>query len=541
MDKDLSRPVLIVGAGPTGLVLANLLGLYGIETLLIERSTGLSSYPRAISIDDEGLRICQGLGLREEILEHVLLNLEAQYLSHGRLLVRVTPVSQANGYPLISTFHQPELETMLLNGLQRFPHVQVRFGYTLERFEQANQEIRAGLRTPTGALQYMSCAYLLACDGGKSAVRRMLGIPLRGTTFRQRWLVVDGICEEPAPTQLITFFCDAHRPAVSVPAPGKGWRWEFMLHPGEEEQSFLSPINLSQLLQQIGDVRKPSITRQAIYTFHASYAASFSAGHVFLLGDAAHLLPPFGGQGMNCGLRDAYNLAWKLALVLRSEAQTGLLDTYQQERAPHVREMIRLSAFLGNIVMPTNRLHTFLRDGVLRTLLRVPPVATSLTEMRIKPALSYKQGFRSRVKTRISATYAGQLLPQPLVLTQKNKLVLLDEVLGPDFALLRLYPYPDKAFQALHDDFWQRLKPRRVCIVPATESMPEVDLDWIWAKDTRHFALFMRERQDLFLLVRPDRVLFGAFTAEEEPSFIKMLQKQLESPGSRKESFHAHR
>lgn len=532
MSEDLSRPVLIVGAGPTGLVTANLLGLYGIPTLLIEREAEPGNSPRAISIDDEGLRICQALGLRQEILAHVLLNMEAQYLSRQRLLVRVTPASQTYGYPLISTFYQPGLEAVLLAGLQRFPHVRVCFGHALENFEQTEHEVQASIRAPDGKLLQIHCAYLLACDGGKSAIRRALNIALRGTTFRQRWLVVDGYCDEQAPERRITFFCDPYRPAVSVPAPGKGWRWEFMLLPGEDERAFLSLSDLAPLLEQIGETRRPHITRQAIYTFHATYASSFSTGRIFLLGDAAHLLPPFGGQGMNCGLRDAHNLSWKLALVLRKLAAPGLLATYQQERAPHARQMIRLSALLGNIVMPTNRFHASLRDGMLRALLKVPPVAVALTEMRVKPALSYRQGFRDSSRNRTGASYAGQLLPQPTLLTQADEPILLDELLGSDFALLRLHANPQEAFSPLQADLWQRLKLRRICIVPAIENTWGNYPNCEYARDTQHFARFLQERQDLFLLVRPDRVLFGAFLASEERPFVAMLQKQLERPAS---------
>src|SRR5215472_2077549 len=229
-------PVVIIGAGPTGLTAANLLGQYGIEALLVERNDALSDLPRAITIDDEGLRICQALGLRDEVLDHVLLDVGAQYFSHGRLVMRLAPGRLRNGYPLISTFNQPRLEAILLAGLRRFANIEVLFGHTLDAFTQSEQEVLISLRTPAGGLQQITCAYLLACDGGKSLVRRILGISMNGVTFPQRWLILDGfVGEESSPGCYVTCYYDSNRPAVSIPAPDRHWRWEFMLRPEEDE------------------------------------------------------------------------------------------------------------------------------------------------------------------------------------------------------------------------------------------------------------------------------------------------------------------
>ncbi len=527
MDQE-SVSVLIVGAGPTGLTAANLLGLYGIDILLIERQRGLSSFPRAISIDDEGLRICQALGLHEEVLPHVRLDLGVQYLSRGRLLARVAPSSQRHGYPLISTFDQPGLETALLAGLRRFPWVEIRFGQTLQAFMQTEQGILARVHSTSGQLQQIACTYLLGCDGGKSFVRDTLGISMRGTTFPQRWLVVDGLCEDNAPVNSITFFCDPLRPAVSIPAPGQRRRWEFMLHPTEREDHFLDLSTLHQFIRQIGGPCQPRIIRQTVYTFHAACATSFACGRIFLLGDAAHLLPPFGGQGMTSGLRDAHNLAWKLALVLRDQAQPSILKTYQQERAPHALRMIQFSSLLGSMIMSTSRPLTSLRDLAIRILMKLPLSASYLAEIRIKPESSYKRGLLLLDGCRLSQALAGQLLPQPTILMPGDKPVLLDELLGCGFALLRLHPDPCEAFKPLQADLWQRLKPRCICILSAEEQMQDTCEQITCVQDSQQqMARFLRGRRDLFLLVRPDRYVLGAFPVEREQAFAVKLQKYL--------------
>ncbi len=455
--------VIIVGAGPTGLTMGNLLGMYGIDALILERNAALSDCPKAISLDDEGLRICQSMGLIHAVVENVLLDIDAQYISGKHYLARVAPTSKRNGYPLISTFHQPEFEATLLHGLKRFPCVSVQFQHTVETFEQSATGVVLSVRTPEGILKTFECAYLLACNGAKSAIRRQLNIPMQGSTYSQKWLVVDTINDDD-PSAVATFFCNPDRPAVTVPAPHTSRRWEFMLLPGEREDDLLRDEKIHTLIQQVGGSRNPQISRRCIYTFHAALAQAFSKGRVFLLGDAAHLMPPFGGQGMNCGLRDAHNLSWKLQMVLQGLASPALLDTYSQERHEHVAQLIWFSKFLGKIIMPTSKPVALLRDGAFLALNTIPAIRKYLTEARIKPQPRYKQGFILFDGTRKSKAIVGMMLPQPEVKTSEGKKTLLDNILGTGFALLRLHHNPEEAFASLKADIWQRLGVRFVSI-----------------------------------------------------------------------------
>lgn len=541
-------PVVIVGGGPTGLAVGNLLGQAGIETLIIERNMSLSSSPKALSLDDEGLRICQAMGLGDVIHKLLLSDVSAHYVAAGRLLLKVAPTSKRNGYPLISTFYQPEFETALLHGLQRFPCVQVRFQYTVEALEQTESGVIVSIRTPTGTYRKVGCDYLLACDGGSSTIRRLLGIPMKGMTYAQKWLVVDCISDEDA-SMVATCFCNPRRPAVTIPAPHNVRRWEFMLLPGETEKELLSSEHISTLIQQVGGSPGSQIIRQAVYVFHAKLALSFSRGRIFLLGDAAHMMPPFGGQGLNCGLRDAQNLAWKLTMVLQGLATPQLLHTYHEERHRHAAQMIRFSSLLASLTVSRKRSIAFCRNILFLGLNMLPPVRDVFTEARIKPQPKYKQGFFLFESNSVARAMTGLLLPQPEVTTQQGQRILLDEALGTGFALLRIHHNPHEAFADLQADFWREMGVRFVCMQVDNhhqngETSPQQHIHTNYPCTTleettqteqppcvviRSNALdFLRISQDQFIVVRPDRFVLGAFTENKADKFVSAFQRMLQ-------------
>lgn len=505
--------VIIVGAGPTGLAMGNLLGMYGIDALLLEEHTGLSESQKAIAIDDEGLRVFQAMGLHHAMIERLLYGVEAHYFSGKTLISRVAPTSRPNGFPLISTFLQPEMETILLHGLKRYDCVTVQFQRAVEGCEQNNESVTVTARAPDGSQVQYECAYLLACDGGKSVLRRALDIPMRGSTYAQRWLVIDST-QDSDPSTNIRFFCNPRRPAVTVPGPGATRRWEFMLLPGEQDADLLHDERAHALIESVGGTRTPHITRKAIYTFHALLATAFSRGRIFLLGDAAHLLPPFGGQGMNCGLRDAHNLAWKLHLVLQGLASPALLESYTPERHAHTAQLLALSKFAGNIVTTTRHPVAFARDVLLRLLYAIPFSRTYLTEMRIKPQPRYKRGFLLPWRTRANRKLVGMMLPQPGIIASNGKKVLLDSIPGSGFALLRLHENardnPQEAFATLHNASWKQLGVQFVMI----------------RKDGSGFPL---NDPQLYVLVRPDRYIYGAFREGQEEKFLRQLLNDLAS------------
>lgn len=499
---------IIVGAGPTGLALANLLGLYGLDALVIERNLAPSCDARAISLDDEGLRVCQALGLADAVQAQLLSNLEAHYISGRRLLSRVAPNSKRYGFPLISTFHQPAFEATLRAGLQRFPLISLQFGQRLESFSQGTNSVLVTVSGPDGTPRQLECAYLLGCDGAKSTVRRALSLSLQGMTYTQRWLVIDSI-DDPDTSTAVRFFCDPTRPAVTVPSPERRRRWEFMLLPGESEERMTQPDTIRTMIRRVDGAPFPRITRSTVYTFHAAAARTFQQGRVFLLGDAAHLMPPFGGQGMNCGLRDAHNLAWKLRLALQERAGAALLTTYTQERLAHTRQMLAFSRFLGSVIMPTEQPIAWARDAAFGLVNALPPLRDHLSQAAIKPAPRYKQGFLLRGGSSANRLLVGHMLPQPEISSLAGPRQFLDEQLGPGFALLRLNSAETRPFAEIEDQpIWHRLNTRLLAVGGEVRS-----------------ALAVHD--DLFVLVRPDRYICAAFYPSQAAHFAHACEKSL--------------
>ncbi|MBR0930394.1 bifunctional 3-(3-hydroxy-phenyl)propionate/3-hydroxycinnamic acid hydroxylase [Bradyrhizobium diazoefficiens] len=348
--------VVIVGRGPVGATLANLLGLCGIRTLVLEREGQTYHLPRAVHFDDECMRVFQTIGLADAILPHVILSPGMRFLdAGGKMLLdwsrpqNLTPM----GWHLSYRFHQPDLEDVLIGGLARFPHVILRSRCDVFALDQDEHGVRVRYEDLTnGQLTEVRARYVIGCDGARSLVRRFIGSGMDDLGFHERWLVIDVLLKR-ARDDLGDYslqHCDPRRPATYVRGTGTRRRWEITVLADEDSHEIAQPAKVWELLSRWVTPDDAEIERAAVYTFHSVIAKQWRHGRLLLAGDSAHQTPPFLGQGMCAGIRDAANLAWKLDAIIRGAATADLLDTYQSERLPHVREFIELAIRLGGVI-----------------------------------------------------------------------------------------------------------------------------------------------------------------------------------------------
>ncbi|HUG24981.1 bifunctional 3-(3-hydroxy-phenyl)propionate/3-hydroxycinnamic acid hydroxylase [Piscinibacter sp.] len=446
--------VIVVGLGPVGAALAALLGRYGICVLAIDKATEIFTKPRAITLDNEALRVLQLIGVRDGEFSTVAIP-QVQY--HSPLFGRFARIGTAgivDGHPMLVTFYQPELEQLLRAKLADHPSVDMQLGVSLEGMVDDGHFVHARLKDAEGRECQARARYLVGSDGANSLVRRLLGLEFEGQTFAQDWLVVDAL-DVPNPVDHVEFICDPRRPTPHMVAPGGRQRWEFMLHPGEDAQAMERPESVRRLLAPWCDVDRIRIERTAVDRFHAREARSFSKGRCFLAGDAAHVTPPFAGQGLVAGLRDVANLAWKLAWVVRGQADARILDSYDTERRPHAKKIIRLARFLGALVMPRNRAVAFALHGVIRAIRVLPAGRRLFDDLKIKPENTFDNGlfWRNRKNERLRA---GSTLPQGWVRPAGGAPVLSDDALGLHWAVVGVGVDPTTRLRPDQLHSWQR-------------------------------------------------------------------------------------
>ncbi len=357
--------VLIIGGGPTGVTLAALLAMAGVRVIVAEKESAIHPLPRAAHIDHEGMRILQEAGAAEAVMATSRSADRYEFRNaRGKLLLSFDGAGQmgAGGWPVANMIHQPSVEAALRGALAGQPSADLRSGWEMLAFEDDGDGITAEFATPEGD-RLLRARWLVGADGARSPVRKACGIAFADLGFAEAWLVVDVLVDDPArlPTANLQI-CDPERPTTCVLMSAGRHRWEFMILPGESPEGISAPDSVARLLAPWNVEGAVRIERTAVYTFRARIAREWRKGRVLLAGDAAHQTPPFAGQGLCSGLRDAANLAWKLAAVTKGEADAALLDTYQPERAPHLRATIDMAVMMGRMVCTTSSLGAWVRD-----------------------------------------------------------------------------------------------------------------------------------------------------------------------------------
>ncbi len=426
--------VLIVGCGPVGAATANLLARHGVNVMVVDKSREVFMAPRAIALDNEALRILQLAGVGERDFETIAIPYVRMRSPTLGLFGSVNSLGSLDGHPKLVTFYQPDLERCLRARLEAYDCAHIALGVGLKGFTQEGDHVLASLDLGHGRTHEVRAHYLVGADGASSLVRQLIGQEFKGKTFAEDWLIVDARYV-PRPIDHIEFICDHRRPIPHMVAPGHRERWEFMLQPGEQREEMESETRIRELLAPWGNVEEMIIERKAVYRFHARTVDAFSKGRVFLAGDAAHITPPFVGQGLVAGLRDAANLCWKLAWVVHGRADPRILDTYDEERRPHAKAMINLAKFMSRLVMPRSGAVALLTHGLMRLAGLVPRLRAQFEELQIKPKNAFRSGLfvKGRSSTKL---VRGAVIAQGWVRGSDGTTCLSDDVLGQGLTLI---------------------------------------------------------------------------------------------------------
>ncbi len=504
MPQPTPYDVAIIGYGPVGATMAALLVRHGLRVAVIEQAAGVYDKPRAITLDHEVMRIFQACGVAHEVERFTAPHPGTHYLGVDGRVIRIydpLPPPYPLGWVPSGTFVQPEVEAVLRAGVARSGKADVYLGTPAVALGEHGDGVDVVLRGSDGAERTIAARYLVGCDGANSFVRRRLGIGHEDLAFDEWWMVVDVRLTRPVelPKKCIQY-CWPARPSTFIVGPGDLRRWEIKLLPGEDPQAFGVPDNVARQLERFVDPAAIAIWRSAVYRFHALVADRWRVGRVFLAGDACHQTPPFMGQGMCAGIRDAANVVWKLGLVLRAGASDTLLDTYQRERMPHVKALVGFAKQAGEVIGELDLEKAQARDALLRGQLERGEAVT--IRQRYIPNLT------AGVLDAASGDMAGTLFVQPRV-GAEGEGALLDDVTAPGFLLVTANAAAQTWLSPQSHDMWRRIDGERLVIAPdARDGVIDGDVR-VLAERGHLLADWMARHGAAAVVVRPDRYVYG--------------------------------
>jgi 3-(3-hydroxy-phenyl)propionate hydroxylase len=508
--SELTTEVLIIGAGPCGITLANLLGTYGVPTVIIDADAELYPFPRAVGIDDESLRTFQSAGVVDRLLADIVQNTPIRYYtSWGRLIAHVEPSVRPFGWPRRNLFLQPLFEATLRDSAQRHPSVSLRTGCRLTGYQQDADGVSADVADAAGPALRVRARYLIGADGGRSIVRRIAGIGMTGSTAPSKWLVVD-VADDQLDAPYSAVYCHPDHPVLTIPLPYRHRRFEFKITDTDDEDRLTDPDTVLRelLAPRYGRTPLPTVLRSAIYLHHSRTADRFSDRRVFLIGDAAHLQPPFFGQGMNSGIRDATNLSWKLALVLAGHASDAMLASYDAERREHAQTMVSFATRIGQMYTPKNMVTERSRDLVFRGVQRIPGARDYILQMKYKPMPRYVDGVIVPYAGPNADAAVGRMFIQPWVETTDGRRAMLDDELGLSFAVIGIHVDPAAVLGAEAAAWWRELGARFVHVLAQRSGPhpdPVADVTRVEDVDGAFRDWLLRRPGDCIIVLRPDR------------------------------------
>ena len=527
--RSMTYDVIILGLGPVGATLANLLVGQGLRVAVVDQREDVYDKPRAITLDHEVMRIMQACGVAHDFAPLTAPHPGTHYLGIDGQIIKIfdpLPPPFPLGWAPNATFVQPQLERILRERLQHFASCDWFLGYSANRLVHAKGVAELTVHDANGRDRILCGRYVAACDGANSFVRKNLGIGLEDLDFDEWWMVVDVNVRAPValPAKCIQY-CWPSRPATFILGPGTLRRWEIKLLPGEDPEAFAQAENVVAQLSRFVDASAVEVWRSAVYRFHAVLAERWRDREVFLLGDAAHQTPPFLGQGMCAGIRDAANVAWKLALVLGGDAHDGLLDSYERERKPHVRAVVAAAKDFGQIIGELDPAAACLRDQKLRGQLERGEAET--VRQRYVPDL------KAGVVDAGSSPGAGRLFVQPRCMSA-GKVGLLDDLVPPRFLIVAESHDVASWLTDWSRSVWRRIHGEFVVLAEddtKTKDWPVGVMRFV--REDRLFGDWLKGLGAQAVVVRPDRYVFGS--ADDAASLNRLVERASDAlfgPGS---------
>lgn len=475
MELKQNYDVAIIGYGPTGVTLANLLVKQGLSVLVIEREKDILQLPRAIRFDAECMRIFQSIGITEKLKNDLAPGPGMKFVdAQGNLLITWERPIQKGIHQWSSAYriHQPDLEDVLRHHVSDHPLLTLKLGHEAYKIDENEENCTIFFEhLSQGTLHQSSAKYVIGCDGARSLVRKLIGTTFEDLNLHSRWLVVDFITKNSS-NDLGDYsiqFCDPERPMSYIKGTGQRLRWEIMVMPNDNVQNLTQPAMIWSLLKNYIQPENAEIERAAVYTFHALLAKQWCKNRLIIAGDAAHQTPPFMGQGMAAGIRDAANLSWKIKALIEGDIDHNFIESYHSERISHVKEFIQGAVSFGKIIQNYCADHEFQQQ-------------VSQLKNFITPTPKLGAGFLLN-----HAESSGQIAPQFIL--ENN--ILSDDIAGYQFCLFAM-PELKSQIKALEIDQIKQLK----VIYAHSEDISN------WLKSHNTTAI----------LVRPDRYIFGQIT-----------------------------
>ena len=500
--------VIVVGCGPVGAIIANLLGMEGLNVCIIEKEKNIYDKPRAIVLDWEAMRALQYCNVAYDLEPTIIPHTGTDYLGVDNSLIKLfdpQPPPYSLGWPSTIMFVQPILEKLLRKSLLSKGNIKFLNNTTLENVNQKNKVVKAEIidqRKNKKSSIYGK--FLIGCDGANSIIRSLIKTEMKDHKFDESWIVVDAhLLKNTNLPNKTTQYCWPSRPATYVVGPGKLRRWEIKILPSENRSKFYKEEEVLKVLKNYVDIDALDIWRSATYRHKVVVAKKWRKNQIFLAGDAAHQTPPFLGQGLCTGIRDAYNLSWKLIHNLKYEFNEKILDTYEKERKPHATKVIKHAKEFGLIIgeMDVNKAKR--RDKKLKAQLQSGKMQT--TRQKFIPDL--KGGMLINGKEN-QQSLVGTLFVQPRVRNELGKESLLDDFLPMRFLYVTFKQKTQVWFND-YDHFWKKIGGLRVNIQSQKIENRQYKNILNFQEIDDFFSTWCAKNNISSVIVRPDRYVYG--------------------------------